>query len=129
MAWDADEPMPFPAFRRFIVKTPEMRAALPPWLCARPGNYRIAPFLAALPAIDLDGLNVLGEPLPAAIGDELAAALRAGLSDAGWRMADERALSRLVAGPDARARRSGPSPRTGCAGGVGVGRGSGRDQR
>jgi hypothetical protein len=37
-AWDADEPMPFPAFRRFIVKTPEMRAALPPCLVAQPGT-------------------------------------------------------------------------------------------
>jgi hypothetical protein len=37
-AWDATEPMPFPAFRRFIVKTPEMAKALPARMGARPGT-------------------------------------------------------------------------------------------
>jgi hypothetical protein len=40
-AWDVHEPMPFPALRRFIVKTPKMVAALPPCLGARPGTRYI----------------------------------------------------------------------------------------
>jgi hypothetical protein len=61
--------------------------------------YRIAqPFLTALPVIDLDALDVVRRPLASGIADELAAALRAGLSEAGWRMADERALAHLVVG-------------------------------
>jgi hypothetical protein len=61
--------------------------------------YRVArQFLDALPIIDLDALDVVREPLPDSIANELAAALRAGLSEAGWRMADERALAHLVAG-------------------------------
>jgi MoxR-like ATPase len=61
--------------------------------------YRVAQrFLETLPVIDLDSLEVVQEPLPDGITNELAAALRAGLSEEGWRMADERALAHLVAG-------------------------------
>jgi hypothetical protein len=61
--------------------------------------YRVArEFLDTLPVVDLDALDVTRAPLPDAIANELVAALRAGLSEAGWRMADERALAHLVTG-------------------------------
>jgi predicted Zn-ribbon and HTH transcriptional regulator len=53
-------------------------------------------FLDSLPVLDLGSLRVPRGSLTDAVVDYLAQALRAGLSDTGWRMADERSLGLLV---------------------------------
>lgn len=55
-------------------------------------------FLAALPLLNLDALAPPAGDLPEVVADELAGALRAGLSKAGWRAVDERALALLALG-------------------------------
>jgi hypothetical protein len=53
-------------------------------------------FLDSLPVLDLGSFRVPPRTSTDAVVDYLAKALRAGLSDTGWRMADERSLALLV---------------------------------
>lgn len=55
-------------------------------------------FLGTLPRLDLASLVPPAAELPEGLADELVAQLRAGLSEDGWRMADERGLALLVLG-------------------------------
>jgi hypothetical protein len=66
--WDQSESSPFPAFRRLMVKTPEMADALPACLGARPGTRYIE-----------------GEVRSLSAGETPAAALDPGGDLAGWR--------------------------------------------
>lgn len=55
-------------------------------------------FLGALPVLDLAVLRPPADELPEDVTADLLGALRAGLSEAGWRSCDERALSLLALG-------------------------------
>jgi hypothetical protein len=55
-------------------------------------------FLDALTVLDLDALEFPSQPVPEAEFAEMRRALRAGLSEVGWRMSDRRALVHLVPG-------------------------------
>ena len=92
-------------------------------LVAELGNIYAAAgtFLEAIPAgFDLDVLAVPVGALAVPVVDQMAAALRSGLSEAGWRLCDERALAHLVPGRVALSGLDVPSScsassRSGCA--------------